>query len=82
VSTSTSGPSPQDAVTIDCHDALGRDKNITLAIRAGRIRLLTPPGQAAVLDSNEAERLAEALLALRINLVKTNAANSPDGRSA
>lgn len=62
-----SGNSPsRPLVRIPCADACNRRRTVRLGTEpsTGRIALVTPPGESAVLSPHEASTLAQELLAL------------------
>jgi hypothetical protein len=58
-------PRTPGSVMVDCDDALGRPSQLTVAFRAGRVRLVAPPGQTITLDAANTRRLVEILLQMR-----------------
>lgn len=47
--------------TIACRDMAGRRKNVTVFVSEGKVVLIAPPGEAAVLAPLEVGRLRAAL---------------------
>ncbi|MQA10136.1 MAG: hypothetical protein GEU98_16600 [Pseudonocardiaceae bacterium] len=50
-----------DEWSISCHDLAGRKRDLTVAVSRGRIVVVAPPGEAAVLAPLDVGRLRAAL---------------------
>lgn len=46
---------------VSCRDLAGRKRDLTIFVNSGRIVVVAPPGEAAVLEPLEAGRLRAAL---------------------
>jgi hypothetical protein len=46
---------------VDCLDPFGRDRAMTVIVDRGRVLLVAPPGEAAVLSPQQTRRLHTAL---------------------
>ncbi len=53
--------SSRDEWTVACRDLAGRRRELTVFVNAGRVVLIAPPGEAAVLTSLDVGRLRAAL---------------------
>jgi hypothetical protein len=53
--------STQDEWAVPCRDLAGRRRELTVFVNAGRVVLIAPPGEAAVLTSLDVGRLRAAL---------------------
>lgn len=58
---------------VHCHDPFGRDRSMTVIVEEGRVLLVSPPGESAILSAQQTRRLHTLL---------DEAAHSPalDGR--
>jgi hypothetical protein len=46
---------------VDCLDPFGRDRAMTVLVERGRVLLVAPPGETAVLSPQQTRRLHHAL---------------------
>ena len=46
---------------VDCLDPFGRDRAMTVIVEHGRVLLVAPPGETAVLSPQQTRRLHHAL---------------------
>ncbi|EID52902.1 hypothetical protein AB8O38_18610 [Saccharomonospora xinjiangensis] len=53
--------SSRDEWAVPCRDLAGRRRELTVFVNAGRVVLVAPPGEAAVLTSLDVGRLRGAL---------------------
>ncbi|WP_298176442.1 hypothetical protein [Saccharomonospora sp.] len=53
--------SARDEWAVPCRDLAGRRRELTVFVNAGRVVLIAPPGEAAVLTSLDVGRLRAAL---------------------
>ncbi|OQO89585.1 hypothetical protein B1813_21940 [Saccharomonospora piscinae] len=53
--------SARDEWAVPCRDLAGRRRDLTVFVNAGRVVLIAPPGETAVLTSLDVGRLRSAL---------------------
>ncbi|AOS61064.1 hypothetical protein [Actinoalloteichus hymeniacidonis] len=46
---------------VDCTDASGRSRQLTVLVLGDRVAVVTPPGETAVMEPSDAVGLAQAL---------------------
>lgn len=51
----------QDEWSVSCRDLAGRKRDLTVFVGSGRVVLVAPPGEAAVLEPLDVGRLRAAL---------------------
>jgi hypothetical protein len=51
----------QDEWSVSCRDLAGRKRDVTVFVTSGRVVVVAPPGEAAVLEPLDVGRLRAAL---------------------